>query len=648
MKKRIKCIICVVLSLVLAWSLVPLTQAEAAKSKLDPEVRRAMTLGIVSSSYLKKPNQAATAQDLKDMCTKILQKRGASAAKIRSWKKLTHGSKKTVRTADSILAVYYVSRYLSKNNIPRTNSHMTSKRWIPADWDQALDYIETSNFIKVKSGTFKFYAIENGWHGVEAVDVNNFNFTTATMFAVSQASHYSNQYLFPQAKDRELYINKKLTRADLALQMTRLYDSFEEPAKYVKINKLGDKTVISDKLIAGAKAVPAVGKTGTSDAYIGTYTQNYVQIGVDGSLPIMDDLTWNFRETDFQAMADQGMNYVRIQFACNSLAYPDYSKDRTKVNEAIVEELDDVVRWGLKYGLHVSICFMGYPDDDLDGINCYGDDKNYFTPDLLAGKASYELKAKLLEAFAGRYKNVPAQYLSFELQNENATATDADASKCLSLDEMADQFIMLAEHIWSVTPERGVSLSTDEELLDYNLDYWTKIAKAGINLDYHCYEPRAFVAPGDTRQVSADQMVWPGFVDQNGQTWNMEKVYQTYILPWAELADQCGVGFKLGECGIFVDTAEFAEPPYQRKYVLAWAEDFASVMQKHQLSYVVGKYVGNTGVCAVIKDDLPDKDDQGSYIKNAKYVRKTYTNGNYTTTYYVNQELVKALFGKHS
>lgn len=56
-EKRIKCIICVVLSLVLAWSLVPLTQAEAAKSKLDPEVRRAVTLGIVSSSYLKKPTR---------------------------------------------------------------------------------------------------------------------------------------------------------------------------------------------------------------------------------------------------------------------------------------------------------------------------------------------------------------------------------------------------------------------------------------------------------------------------------------------------------------------------------------------------------------------------------------------------------------
>ena len=321
MKKSIKCIVCVVLSFIMVCSVMSSTPVQtSAKSRLDPEIRRAVALGIVGSSYLKKSNQAATAQELKDMCTKILQKRGASAAKIKSWKTLANGSKKGVRTADSILAVYYVSRYLSKNNIPRTNSHMTSKRWIPADWDQALDYIEISNFIKVKTGTFKFYAIENGWHGVEAVDVNDFNFTTATMFAVSQASHYSNQYIFPQAKDHELYINKKLTRADLALQMTRLYDSFEEPAKYIKVATLDDQTVISDKLVAGAKKVPAVGKTGTSDAYIGTYTQNYVQTGVDGSLPVMDDLTWNFRETDFQAMADQGMNYVRIQFACNSLA----------------------------------------------------------------------------------------------------------------------------------------------------------------------------------------------------------------------------------------------------------------------------------------------------------------------------------------
>lgn len=649
MKKSIKGIICIVLSFVMVCSLIPSTQMEtAAKSKLDPEVQRAVTLGIVSSSYLKKPNQAATAQELKDMCTKILQKRGASAAKIKSWKRLAHGSKKNVRTIDSILAVYYVSRYLSKNNLPKTNADMNSSRWIPTDWDAALDYVETSNFIKPATGEFKYYSAVNAWRGAEAVQVDDFNVTAATMFGVSQASHYSGQYIFSAADNGKLYVNQKLTRAELALQMVRLYDSFEEPVKYVKVANLGDQTVISDKLIAGAKAVPAVGKTGTSDEYIGTYTQNYIQSGKDGSLPSRDDLTWNFRETDFQAMADQGMNYVRIQFACNILAYPDYSKDRTKVNEAIVKELDDVVRWGLKYGLHVSICFMGYPDDDIDGICYEGDENNYFTPDLQAKKQSYELKAKLIEGFAARYKNVPAEHLSFELQNENSTAAGMDEKNAMTLDEMSDQFIMLANCIWKVTPERGVSLSTDEPLNEYNLGYWSKIAQAGINLDYHCYEPRAFVAPGWDNCVRANQMVWPDFVDNNGQKWNMEKVYQTYIKPWEDLAEQYGVGFKLGECGIFVDSAEFSKSPYQRKYVLAWAKDFAAVMQKHNKSYVVGKYAGNEGICSVLKDSLPEKNNIGAYIQNAKYVRKTYTNDRYTATYYVNQELVKALFGKHS
>ena len=123
------------------------------------------------------------------------------------------------------------------------------------------------------------------------------------------------------------------------------------------------------------------------------------------------------------------------------------------------------------------------------------------------------------------------------MQNENSTNYSLpNGIVALSVEEMADQFIMLANSIWEISPERGVSLSTDETLSEDNLAYWSKIAQAGINLDYHCYEPRSFVAPDSYRHVDAKNMVWPNFVDQNNQTWNMDRVYETYILPWKNLA----------------------------------------------------------------------------------------------------------------
>lgn len=653
MRKMKKRMICAVLSLLMIITALPVTLSDAAaKTTVDPEVKRAVTLGLADSSYLKKPNKAATTQELENMIVKIMKKKGASAAKVKSFKKLAKGSKKhAARTADTAMAVYYAARYMTKDKTPRTNTAMQSGRWLPADWDAAMDYIDTYDnnqaLIRGKSGTFKVYNSETGWFGEEGLQTYDFNMIPATMYAAGLASRYSGQYVIPSATDGKLYLNKKLTRAKLALQMVRYYDSFETKANYVSIESLGKKNVISDATIGKAKAVPEVDSTGTSDSYVGTYLQNYCEPGADGTLRIIDNRTYNYCETDFIAMADQGINYVRLQITCNSFAYPLYSKDRTKLNETIVKDVDNAIKWCMKYGMHVSICMMGWVDDDLDGLGVMypdGTKGNEITPACLASEESWELKTRLVKAFAKRYSNVPAKYLSFELENENsAELFTAEGVRTLTQDEMADKYIAMANEVWKVTPERGVSLSTCDTLDEKSIDYWTKIAKAGINLDYHCYEPRAFVAMQPGRKVDADAMIWPDFADENGETWDMEKVYQVYLKPWQELADQYNVDFKLGENGIFVEVSDMLnEPVFRQEYVVAWAKDFAATMKKHKLSYVIGIY---TGTATGVRVTLPDENDYGRYIIGAKYTKKTYTNGKYQSTYYLNKPLVKAAFG---
>ncbi len=653
MKKRV---LCALLSFFMVIAMLPVTASDvSAKTKVDPEVKRAVTLGLVSSSYLKKPTQKATTQELENMTVKIMKKQGASDAKIKAFQKLAKGSKKnTARTVDSMMAAYYAARYLSKDKMPKNNAAMQYTRWIPSDWDAATEYLLTDkknkSLIHGKQGTFKYYNVANGYESGDGSDKAEWNFVAAAQYTLGLASHYSGQYMIQGNSKGKVSMNQKLTREQLALQMVRFYDSFEPKAKYVSIESLGKKNVISDATIAKAKAVPEVDSTGMSDAYVGTYTQNYCEVGADGSLRTSDDLTYSFRETDFLAMKDMGINYVRLQITCNSYAYPKFSKDRTKLNETIVKDVDNVLKWGMKYGMHISICMMGWVDDDLDGLGSMSADgtkENEITPACLAKEGSWELKTRLLTAFAKRYSNVPAKYLSFELENENsAELMKADGVTTLTQDEMADKYIAMANAVWKVTPERSVSLSTCDTLGDSNIGYWSKIAKAGINLDYHCYEPRAFVAMQPERSVSKDAMVWPNFVDENGETWDMEKVYQVYLKPWQELADQYGVDFKLGENGIFVEGEMLTEPVYQQKYVVAWAKDFAATMKKHKLSYVQGKFMGNSGITSVAMDEKRNPEENGSYIIGIKYDRKTYSNGKYSSTYWVNTEFADALYGR--
>lgn len=617
--------------------------------QVDPEVQRGITLGLVSADYLDDPTAPATTADLENMGAKILELRGAEAPVITKWDECASGSERTARNSDVAKAAYYIASYLSEDGIPKTNANDNagSGRWLPGDWHKDPHSINWDNFIKNANGEFSFYNREEAAHGNEPITTNEVNSTIAVMFSIALASHYSGQYVLPQDLETgTLLLETELTKADLLLRMVRLYDSFEDEAEYIAIDSLGTENPITDSEIANAAAVPEVNASGSSDEWIGACMENYNLIGnPDGDNSIYStDLTWNYREADFAAAADLGMNYMRLQFALPVLAYPDYSEDRSSVNHAIIEDFDNAVRWGLKYGIHISIGFMGYLDDDIDGIDCTNADgsvENLFTPDYLAPAESYEAKADLLNAFAKRYSNVPAKYLSFELQNENCALNNDSAAN----DAMADQFIMLANSIWSVTPERGVSLSTDAHTLtETEYAYWSKIAEAGINLDFHCYEPRSFLAPNDYYQVDASEMIWPGFVDEHGESWDMDKVYDTYIAPWKELADEYQVGLRIGECIPFIESWDlFDTPPRTQNAMVAWAADFSKKMQENHISYTINSAVNGF---SVIYDVLPAETDIHGYMAGADYTLKTYYLDNYTCTLYINEDYAEACYNK--
>ena len=617
--------------------------------QVDPEVQRGITLGLVSADYLDDPNAPATTTDLENMGAKILELRGAEASVIAKWDECASGSDRTARNSDVAKATYYIASYLSEDGIPKTNANDNSgsRRWLPGDWYKDPHSINWDNFIKNANGEFSFYNREEAAHGNEPITTNEVNSTTAVMFSIALVSHYSGQYVLPQDLETgTLLLETELTKADLLLRMVRLYDSFEDEAEYIAIDSLGTENPITDSEIANAAAVPEVNASGSSDEWIGSIMENYNLIGnPDGDNSIYStDLTWNYREADFAAAADMGMNYMRLSLALPVLAYPDYSEDRSSVNKAIIEDFDNAVRWGMKYGLHISIGFQGYLDDDIDGIDCTNADgsiENLFTPDYLAPAESYEAKADLLNAFAKRYSNVPAKYLSFELQNENCALDNDSAAN----DTMADQFIMLANSIWSVTPERGVSLSTDTHTLtETEYAYWSKIAEAGINLDFHCYEPRSFLAPNDYYRVDASEMVWPGFVDEHGESWDMDKVYDTYIAPWKELADEYQVGLRIGECVPFMESWDlFDTPPRTQDAMVAWAADFSKKMQENHISYTLNNAMNGF---SAIHDIPPAETDIHGYMTGADYTLKTYYLDNYTCTLYINEDYAEACYNK--
>ena len=600
----------------------------------NPEIVRAVKLGIVPSDYLSDPTENASVNDVIELFGNVIC--AYDASKLTQWQELVNYSDQDAITAEAVLAAYYSASLLTEGGIPYTNgANCYGFGDEETIWHSSLQWGDADPVIVENSSE------RVGFYNLDEVDslVMNDNWTIAMGYAVATYSYYSNQGIIPVDFENQTYhLNDVMTHEQLALIVVRFHDSFPAEPNYVLIEEIAESSTITADDIKNAAEVPAVDENGHSAQWVGTYNQIRSGLRENGWCPSNDHVMSNYYESDFVFMKEHGINYVRIQYAIPSLTYPDMPEDRNYINMNMVEELDQVIKWGMEYGIHVSICFQSYLDDDTDGLGATYEDgtlENFFTPDFQASDESWAMKERVIAAFAERYRDIPAANLSFELQNETASYVPEGYDSS----ELADKFISLANVVWAVDEDRALSLSTSEPLWDdRSIAFWTKIAQAGINLDYHCYEP-AFCFSDPLGDMQEEELVWP-YVDRDGVVWDMERVYMEYVAPWKELAETYGVGFKLGECGIFGGELLV----YQQEHVVAWAEDFKNTMREHGVVYVLGSLSGYGIRNAVVCDFVPTWGESGRYREGAEYEMITYDLDEYSISFFYDPQLTKALF----
>ena len=121
-------------------------------------------------------------------------------------------------------------------------------------------------------------------------------------------------------------------------------------------------------------------------------------------------LQWSnkpFEEDDFRMIHELGFDFVRLP-----MDYRVWIKDGdwTKFNEETLKEIDEVVGWGKKYSVHVCINFHRAP-----GYTVASPKEE---TDLWTNPLTQQVCAKHWSTFARRYRDIPNQYLSFNLFNE--------------------------------------------------------------------------------------------------------------------------------------------------------------------------------------------------------------------------------------
>ncbi|MDR0328622.1 MAG: cellulase family glycosylhydrolase, partial [Planctomycetaceae bacterium] len=114
-----------------------------------------------------------------------------------------------------------------------------------------------------------------------------------------------------------------------------------------------------------------------------------------------------FLESDFQWIRDFGFDFVRLPMDYRTWII---DGDWRKINEKILEEIDEAVKFGEKYGIHVHMNFHRAPGYT---VAAPPEEKSVWTD-----PEAREVCALHWATFAKRYKGIPNSRVSFNLFNE--------------------------------------------------------------------------------------------------------------------------------------------------------------------------------------------------------------------------------------
>ena len=306
-------------------------------------------------------------------------------------------------------------------------------------------------------------------------------------------------------------------------------------------------------------------------------------------------------EDDFKWMADWGFDFVRLPMAYPRYLSFDRSKDIVaedvyKINNKVLDEIDQLVFMAQKHGLHVSLNLHRGPG--------YCINAGFHDPfNLWKDKAAQDAFNFHWGMWAKRYKNIASEKLSFDLLNEPAYIEDMNdqfAKKGLVPGEIYHKVAEGAtKAIRDESPDRLIIADGNSggnnvipELIDLKIaqscrGYWPGLVS-------HYQAPWVWKDPS-----KAPVPVWPGKID--GKEYGRRQLEEFYK-PWTDLVNK-GVGVHCGECGCWKKT------PHE--VFLAWFGDVVDILTKNNIGYALWNFRGDFGILDSGREDVKYTDWHG-------------------------------------
>lgn len=229
-----------------------------------------------------------------------------------------------------------------------------------------------------------------------------------------------------------------------------------------------------------------------------------------------------FTEQEFAYLKNNGFNCARILYSMSFLSNPN---DIESINEAELDQLDELISWGLKYNIHIMLSITGMPGK---GNTSWEEENVQNNPLIFTDASMEEAFASYWNMLAKRYADIPAKVLSFELMAE-PEVPDA------SLDRYYEVLTPIAKNIWTYNPKRIVIAN------DVSKELPEKMAEIGCCLSLH----NAIYAVDESRLRD--------FGIENDATWPLQYFPQYYDEDSGSLTLKSKDGFLKGTLTIYYE-----------------------------------------------------------------------------------------------
>lgn len=292
-----------------------------------------------------------------------------------------------------------------------------------------------------------------------------------------------------------------------------------------------------------------------------------------------------FEEEEFQIVSDLGFDYVRLPL--NYTFWID-ENDPFRINEKKLEKIDEAVRWGEKYGIHVNLALHRAP-----GYSVAEDRREPF--DLWTDREAQDCFIYHWTTLAERYKGIGNDKLSFNLVNEPSNIS-AEAHRRVMRPTV--------EAIHQIHHDRLIFLDG----MNYGTIPCTDMADlAKVNVAQSC---RAYI-PSVLTHYKAEWMpwldnskpvVWPGMSQPEDGIWDDERIYR-YYQGWAAIAQNFNMGVHCGEGGCYNKT------PHD--VMLNWFETVLSALKDSNIGIALWNLKGEFGILNSGRTDVQYEDYRG-------------------------------------